>query len=126
MRVERASRPPEVSGMIKHLGLLPAILVVIGYAAGCSRCGKGIPDSPPAQPPELFQPYNDIQSLPTAQIERPPYRLNVADVIEIIYQVKVGAKTGDRRGYRLQSEDVIEIKFPYQNDLNQRLVVLAD
>lgn len=95
-------------------------------SAGCARYNHKIPDSAPPQPNDLFQPFNEQQALPQSLVEMPPYRLNVADVIEIIYQVKVGAKTGDRRGYRLQSEDVIEIKFPYHRDLDQRHVVLPD
>ncbi len=102
------------------------VVFALTIAAGKANGANNIPDSPPAQPRELFQPFNDVQSLPQAMIERTAYRLNVSDMIEIIYQVRVGAKTEDRRGYRLQAEDVIEIKFPFQKDLDQRLVVLAD
>jgi polysaccharide export outer membrane protein len=107
-------------------GIALAATILLGAVAGPVRAANWIPDSPPAQPPALFQPFLDPQALPQSLIERTPYRLNVSDMIEIIYQVRVGAKTGDRRGYRLQAEDVIEIKFPFQKELDQRLVVLAD
>lgn len=88
--------------------------------------GHRIPDSPPPQPPELFQNYNDTQALGPAMIERPPYRLNTADVLEIIYHVKVGRLAEDVRPYELQTEDVIAIKFPFAPELSQTCVVLAD
>lgn len=138
-RVELATSPRWVSGMTMRLFAsralngsirirpLAGVCIAIWLAsAGCARQGHRIPDSAPPQPPELFQPVSVTQAIPQSLVERTPYRLNVSDVIEIIYQVKVGAKTGSRRGYRLQSEDVIEIAFPFQKDLNQRLVVLAD
>lgn len=88
--------------------------------------GHHIPDSPPPQPPELFQNYTDAQALGPSLTERPPYRLNVADVLEIIYHVKVGRLAPDVRPYELQTEDVIAIKFPFAPEMNQTCVVLAD
>ncbi|MCK6456250.1 MAG: polysaccharide biosynthesis/export family protein [Phycisphaerae bacterium] len=102
-----------------------ASLAVAGVLCGpgCERQGHIIPNSAPAEPRELFQPFRDATALAPSLVERPPYRLNVADVLEIIYQVK---NIPTPKGYRLKIEDEIEIKFPFQKQFNQKLVVQSD
>lgn len=104
---------------VRWIGVFAAAAFV-----GCSpRTGHHIPDAPPAQPDELFQPFSAKSARLPDLVERPPYRLNSFDVLEIIYHV--GAKQSEK-AYRLKIEDVIEIKFPFQKDLNQELTVQSD
>jgi polysaccharide export outer membrane protein len=95
----------------------------ISAIAGCSRTDHRIPDAAPPEPPEHYQPFAAGTGLPEQLIDRPPYRLSVADVLEIIYQVK-NVVTG--KPYELKIEDVIKVLFPYQDKLDQELTVAAD
>lgn len=95
-------------------------MLVLG---GCSRTDHRIPDSAPPEPPELYQPFADATGLPEHLIERPAYRLNVGDILEIIYQVR-NEVTGEP--YQLKIEDIIKIQFPYQEKLEQELTVAGD
>ena len=97
--------------------------VVLLAAAGCSRTEHHIPDAAPPEPPELYQPFNDGTGLPEALTDRPPYRLHVGDILEIIYQVK-NVVTGEP--YQLKIEDKIKIQFPYQEKFDQELTVSGD
>lgn len=98
------------------------LLSTIGVA-GCPREGHVIPDVPPPQPAEVFQPFNEAQAAPHSLAFYPPYRLNCGDVLEIIYHVK---NIPTPNGYKLKIEDVIEIKFPYQASMNQEVEVAPD
>ena len=88
------------------------VRVIVGAmvcaAAGCSRTNHRIPDGFPPKPPEMYQPFVGGTGLPEASVSRPPYRLAVGDVIEVIYHVKKVPTPG---GYRMKSEDVIRPRF---------------
>ena len=92
-------------------------------AGACSRTDHEIPDAVPVEPPEFYQPAEVATGVPEQLIDRPPYRLNIADVLEIIYQVK---NIVSEKPYQLKIEDIIQIHFPYQERLNQKLTVQAD
>jgi polysaccharide export outer membrane protein len=92
-------------------------------SAGCSRTNHRIPDAAPVEPPEFYQPAEVATGLPEQLIDRPPYRLNVGDVLEVIYQVK---NVVSDKPYQLKIEDIIKIQFPYQERLDQKLTVQAD
>jgi len=103
-------------------------LLVTGAAAlaglaGCSRTDHRIPDPVPVEPVELYQPASEATGLPEQLVDRPPYRLNVGDVLEIIYQVK---NVVTDKPYQLKIEDVIKVQFPYQERFNQKLMVQGD
>jgi polysaccharide export outer membrane protein len=100
-----------------------AVAAVLLVAAGCSRTSHRIPDSTPAEPPEFYQPLTERPGLPEQLVDRPPYRLNVGDVLEIIYQVK---NVVSEKPYQLKIEDIIKIRFPYQERFNQKLTVQGD
>ena len=100
-----------------------AIMAVMLMTAGCSRSEHRIPDSAPPQPAALYQPFNEGTGLPEALLDRPPYRLNVGDVLEIIYQVR---NVVTDEPYRLKIEDTIRIVFPYQERFDQELTVAGD
>jgi polysaccharide export outer membrane protein len=63
------------------------------------------------------------QGLPEKLLDRQPYRLNVGDVLEIIYQVK---NVVSDTPYELKIEDIIKITFPYQDKFDQKLTVQGD
>lgn len=99
-----------------------AVVCLLGLA-GCSRTDHRIPDAAPPEPAPLYQPSSAKTALPEHLVERPAYRLNVGDVIEIIYQVRNDV-TGEP--YQLKIEDIITLRFPYQEKLDQELVVPGD
>lgn len=90
---------------------------------GCTRTDHWIPDAPPIQPAQLYQPFGDGTGLPEQLVERRPYRLNVGDVLEIIYQVRNEVTD---EPYQLKIEDGIKIEFPFQERFNQELTVGGD
>jgi len=103
-------------------------LVVLGSAAampliGCSRTEHTIADAYPPEPREIYQPTPQVSGLPEQLLDRPPYRLNVGDVLEIIYQVK---NVVSDTPYELKIEDVVKLQFPYQEKFNQERTVQAD
>jgi polysaccharide biosynthesis/export protein len=89
----------------------------------CSRTNHKIPDAAPAEPPELYQPVSPKTALPEQLIERPAYRLTVGDVLEVIYHIK---NVVTAEPYQLQLEDVIRIRFPYQEKFDQEVTVASD
>jgi len=102
---------------------LAAAVIVAVTSLGCSRTEHEIPDVAPPQPSELYQPFVGGTGLQDKLLDRPPYRLRPADILEIIYQVK-NIVTGEP--YELKIEDVIKIAFPYQPDLDQELTLAGD
>jgi protein involved in polysaccharide export with SLBB domain len=60
---------------------------------------------------------------PQASTVFPDYRLNVGDIIEVIYHVRTGV-TGEP--YRLKVEDVISVSFPFQKAFDQQVKVQSD
>ncbi|GMU32589.1 MAG: polysaccharide biosynthesis/export family protein [Planctomycetia bacterium] len=90
---------------------------------GCSRTNDHIPDVAPIEKQELYQPFVGGTGLPEQLLDRPPYRLMPSDVLEIIYQVR---NMVTDKPYDLKIEDVIRIKFPYQDRFNQKLTVQGD
>lgn len=93
------------------------------FAIGCSRTDHRIPDAAPPEPTTLYQPSPTQTALPEHLVERPTYRLNVGDILEIIYQVK-NVATGEP--YQLKIEDIIKIRFPFQEKFDQELIVAGD
>lgn len=92
-------------------------------SSACSRTDHWIPNAAPAEPPELYQPFVGGTGVPEQLLDRRPYRLNVGDVLEIIYQVR---NIVTSEAYDLQIEDVIRVTFPYQKRFNQDLTVAGD
>lgn len=74
--------------------------------------------SPEASVPKKFATYN-----PTVSTVFPDYRLNVGDVLEIIYHVRTGVS---RDSYRIKVEDVVSVAFPYQAQFDQKVTVQSD
>jgi len=102
---------------------LVAAILIATAATGCSRNHHEIPDAAPPQPRVLYQPVTTPSGLPEQSLDRLPYRLNVGDTLEIIYQVRNNVSEND---YELKIEDGIKIAFPYQPQFNQELSVAGD
>ncbi len=71
---------------------------------------------------EFYQPFLQASAIPSKQVELPDYRLNVGDMLEIIFHVKHLAKDE----YRFHTEDIIRIKFPYHPKFDQTVTIQAD
>jgi len=99
---------------------LIALLTTAGTLAGC-RCGQPEPLAPDFQ--ALLQPAEQATEIPVKQIVLPTYRLNVGDQLEIIYHIK---HTITREGYRVKIEDTLEVRFPFQPQYDQTVVVNSD
>ncbi len=106
----------------RQIGTLAWIAALLA-PAGCSRTGEWIPDAAPIQEQDLYQPFVGGTGLPEKLIDRPRYRLNPGDVLEIIYQVR---NIVTDTPYELKIEDVIKIEFPYQDKFEQKLTVQGD
>lgn len=89
----------------------------------CSRTGQHIPDVAPIEKQELYQPPPRTQVLPEKNLDFAPYRLVPGDVLEIIYQVR---NVITDTPYTLNIEDVIKLRFPYQEQFNQKVSVVGD
>ncbi len=98
-------------------------IATIAALGGCSRTGQKIPDAAPTEPSELYQPFVGGTGLPEQLLDRPPYRLQPGDVLEIIYQVK---NIVSDKPYELKIEDIVNVEFPYQDQLDQERTVQAD
>ncbi|HWL93648.1 MAG TPA: polysaccharide biosynthesis/export family protein, partial [Phycisphaerae bacterium] len=93
------------------------------FLTGCARSHHHVPDAPRAQPAEFYQPASTQTAIPALMIERPPYRLGVGDVLEIIYHVRTDIS---EEAYRLKPGDRVRIVFPYQTQYTQEAVVSGD
>ena len=102
------------------LSLLGAILCFV--SPGCSeKPDPYIPTTPEVSPYSAFTPD---AAIPEKLMVRRDYRLNPGDQLEIIYHVK--AEADPNQPYRLQIEDVIDIRFPFNPELDQRQTVHSD
>jgi len=88
----------------------------------------GCAPAPPAQPgmgtmPEEFLRSDwPSQQIPVAHIIRRDYRIREGDSLEIIYHIR----HRETQDYRIKIQDVIEIRFPFNGDLNQTEQVQSD
>ncbi len=98
-----------------------AAALAIAALAGCNCCPKSEPPPPDYQ--ALLQPSEQAMDVPAKQIILPTYRLNVGDQLEVIYHVK---HTITPEGYRLKIEDAISIRFPFQPQYDQEVIVSSD
>jgi polysaccharide export outer membrane protein len=100
----------------------PILLVglVLGLILGCSD--EKAKDSQAQLEKEFYQPFMQASAIPSKQVELPDYRLNVEDQLEIIFHVK--HLTTEE--YRLHTEDILVIKFPYHTDYNQTVTINPD
>lgn len=105
------------AGALFLLGTIPCFV-----SAGCSeKPAPYIPTTPEVSPYSAFTP--DV-AIPEKLMVRRDYRLNPGDQLEIIYHVKADADPD--QPYKLQIEDVIDIRFPFNPELDQRQTVHSD
>jgi len=93
------------------------------WGTGGCQCGQKSCKPAPPDFQALFQPAQQASDIPTKQIVLPTYRLNIGDQLEIIYHVK---HTISREDYRLKIEDTVSIRFPFQPQYDQDVVVNSD
>lgn len=91
--------------------------------AGCGE--RRAPDGqsqPPALPQEMTQKQWSPQEVPENHLVRREYRLRAGDSLEIIYHVR----HRQSEMYRIKIQDVIDLRFPYHEKLNQTQTVQSD
>jgi len=121
-----------------HTGgiILTAVLCLFLGACASTESTES-PHSPAIEPHVLAQPFNRPGEAsfddpvkptfatynPTASTVFPDYRLNVGDVLEVIYHVRTGVTA---ESYRLKVQDVVSINFPFQSSYDQDVTVQSD
>ena len=116
--------------IMKSARFLSAFLA-IGLLWAAYGCGPAEPEPPQprtAPPAEFFSDPGPIEPRPQGEVARgrmqiPGYRLNFGDELEVIYQVRHDVQP---EAYKLQIEDRINIRFPFQPELNQTLQIPSD
>ncbi|MDD4889321.1 MAG: polysaccharide biosynthesis/export family protein [Phycisphaerae bacterium] len=106
--------------------LTRAAMIVLAGASVLAGCGPSSAPKPGAQegvPAEFFQPAGPAEPRAQARMQLPGYRLNFGDELEVIYQVRHDVQNSD---YKLQIEDRVNIRFPFQPELNQTLSIPSD
>jgi polysaccharide biosynthesis/export protein len=101
-------------------GLL--LTAACGLMGGCEQPKHREAEVPPP-PRELYQPFTERTGIPAETVVFPDYRLNVGDLLEVIYHVRFDI---DKAKYQLKIEDVINVKFPFQPEFDQTTTVQAD
>lgn len=101
------------------------LLAAAALAGGCEPQAAVEPEPEPIEaryPREFLQEQWEPQEVPVAHIVRRDYRIREGDFLEIIYHVK--HRTSEV--YRIKVQDVIEVRFPFNPDLNQTETVQSD
>ncbi len=117
--------PAKLTHPIKFHVLL--LLAIAGYLAtiGCweknDKKAAYTPLTPAVSPYSSFTPPTAI---PENLMVRRDYRLKPGDKLEIIYHVRAQVK--EDTPYKLKIEDVINIRFPFNPELDQRQSVHSD
>ncbi|MFW6133201.1 MAG: polysaccharide biosynthesis/export family protein [Planctomycetota bacterium] len=109
-----SARPPVVAGVV-----LVALLV------GCEPTGDMAPQPAPVEeryPRAFLKTDWQQQEVPGAHMVRRDYRIREGDFLEIIYHVK--HRTSEQ--YRIKVQDVIDVRFPFNPELNQTETVQSD
>ena len=106
---------------IGNLSLILVISMIVSFVVcGCEDKKEKIEQAKFEH--EFYQPFLQASAIPHKQIELPDYRLNVGDMLEIIFHVKHLAESE----YRFHTEDIIKIQFPYHPKFNQTVTIQAD
>ena len=105
-----------------RLKTLWSVGAVLGLCV-CSCSNNQQQIQPQPQTPEHFyQLPSQATAMPAKLVEFPDYRLNIGDMLEIIYHIKHLATDE----YRFHTEDIITISFPYHKQFNQTITVQPD
>ena len=107
--------------IIKASSLVLLAIIFCLTLAACQKKDAYIPTAPEVSPYTSFAPHTAV---PENLMVRRDYRLNPGDKLEIIYHVQ--AQVQPDKPYRLQIEDIIDIRFPFNPDLDQRQAVHSD
>ncbi len=106
---------------IKHAVAL-VVAAVLLVSAGCAEKRSDICELQMSDR-AFSQPFTEVTAIPAVQTEFPEYRLNIGDMLEIIYHVKHLVM---EENYRLLTEDIISIHFPYHPEFNQTVTIPPD
>ncbi|NLX07356.1 MAG: hypothetical protein GXY33_19630 [Phycisphaerae bacterium] len=101
---------------------LLTVCCAMGLLWGCQEKGSAVEQRQPEPTSAFYQPFGPGGEIPAMQVSLPDYRLNVGDMLEIIYHVK-HLVTDE---YRFHTEDTISIMFPYHPEFNQTVTIPPD
>ncbi len=111
------------TAMKTHLAVASVLAVgVLSVLAGC-QLEPPVPPEGACTPSEFAADPAPIQPREQGLMQLPGYRLNFGDELEVIYQVRHDVTPGE---YKLQIEDRIDIRFPFQANLDQSLQIPSD
>ncbi|MCJ7544472.1 MAG: polysaccharide biosynthesis/export family protein [Phycisphaerae bacterium] len=95
------------------------VLAAVGGAlwtlTGCTDPSPVKPDEVAGMPADFLRSDWGAQKVPVAHIIRRDYRLREGDSLEVIYHIR----HFQTLEYRIKIQDVLEIRFPFNPDLNQ-------
>ncbi len=100
--------------------LLAALAGAVGIVSGCAPPPPK--DEIAAMPADFLRSDWGQQKIPVAHIVRRNYRLREGDSVEVIYHIRYR----QTQEYRIKIQDVIEIRFPFNPDLDQTEQVQSD
>jgi len=107
---------------MKRLLLTLTVATAAGMVAGCGQKRENLDRYQSGLEHTFYQPFLQASAIPAKQTDLPDYRLNIGDMLEIIYHVKHVAIPD----YRFSTEDTIIIKFPYHPTFDQTVVIQPD
>ena len=95
------------------------VLAAVGGAlwtlTGCTDPSPVKPDEVAGMPADFLRSDWGAQKVPVSHIIRRDYRLREGDSLEVIYHIR----HFQTLEYRIKIQDVLEIRFPFNPDLNQ-------
>ena len=100
--------------------LLLGVICFLGQTS-CRKNDEYIPEKTEVTPYPAFTPG---RAVPENLVVRRDYRLSSGDQLEVIYHVR--AQVDSTKPYKLKVEDVIDIRFPFNPELDQKQSVHSD
>jgi len=98
------------------------IVTVMVLVCGCQENREKVDPHQAVLEQEHYQPFTQASAIAAKQVTLPDYRLNVGDMLEIIYHVKHLTIPN----YRFHTEDTIAIRFAYHPKFDQTVTIPAD
>ena len=100
------------------------LLAIVGSLVGIGCQEKKAAYTPVAPAVSPYSSFTPPTAIPENLTVRRDYRLKTGDQLEIIYHVR--AQVNEDVPYRLKIEDVINIRFPFNSELDQRQSIHSD
>lgn len=105
---------------IKSMAMVLVVVAAMLVLTGCEP--EPVAEISPRLPNEFLQDQWTPQETPVAHVVRRDYRMREGDYLEIIYHIRYL----EDKTYEIKLQDVIEIRFPFNSELDQTEQVQSD